>query len=221
MLRLLLGLFLLFLVLVTLVGLPVAYAVWLVKTWRCGRKGLFWSQTGVLAMTVAVLVFLLDATPASHWYWERKRASEWTGFAFSFEKMVYHYATGPSFNGDGYVLTVATLRPEAAGYFHAPPPAFFADFPKEKDPRYTVQRWRPGPVRTEDEFFLKYAFAETPPGKEAARLKEALEAIRRSLGKPTTQYAYSYLMHGDAVGDIVFWLIDPEDRRFYFISNHS
>ena len=218
---------LLILGLVILVGGPIAYFVWIGKTWRRGPKWLFWSQI-VTAMIAAVVIggVALD-------FFRNSQFSESTryclappsmkrlnGSEFALGKPGYHYDTGPSFNGDGYSISVYDLTPEMARYFSAPPPEFFASYPKKLDPRYELQTWNRGPVRDDEKWFINFALREKAP-KEQARLDKAYEAIRRSLAKSTTHYAYSYLMNGELVSDIDFFLIDPEEQRLYIIKYHT
>ena len=227
MIRLILGLSLLLLVLAVLVGLPVAYVIWMVKTWQRGRKGLFWSQTAVAVLATCALGFMMDLTPASHWYWERKRTLAWTGMAFSFGTPLYHSDTGPSFNGDGYAATVVALKPEMVRYFSAPPAAFFSDFPaipgfKDGAGGLQLVRWRNGPVRAEEERFVQFA-VDAGSGDLASysRDKSLTKEVRRALSKPTSLYAYYWRYPGKQVSDIYFFLIDPEEGRFYIFQNNT
>lgn len=231
MIHLFIILSLLILALALPLGLLVAYFVWTVKTWRRGRKGLFRCQTSVVVMTVAALVFFLDLTPASHWYWERERnlanrrwATELTGITFSFGRPLYCYDSDRAFNGDGYSIAVYELTPEMARYFSSPPPEFFAIYPKKPDYRrhWKAVNWHTGPVRADEEIFINFTLAENAPKKEEARLEEAFKTIRRSLAKTTTHYAYFHFLHSaNSVGDIDFFLIDPEERRLYIINNNT
>ncbi|MCX6967159.1 MAG: hypothetical protein NTZ46_05155 [Verrucomicrobia bacterium] len=227
MIRLILGLSVLFLALGVLVGLPVAYVVWMIRAWRGGRKMLFWSQTGVAVLAVLALGFLLDLTPASHWYWERQRTLAWTGVAFSFGKPLYHCDTGPSFNGDGYVATVVALKPEIARYFSAPPASFFTDYPaipgfKDGAGGLQLVHWHNGPVRADEERFVQFA-VDAGSGDLASysRDKDLTKEVRRVLNKPTSLYAYYWRYPGEQVSDIYFFLIDPEEGRLYIFQNNT
>lgn len=227
MLRLYFGLFILALVLAVPVALVVAYVVWMVKTRKRGRKRLFWGQTVAAVMAVAALVFLLDLTPASHWYFERQRTLAWTGMAFSFGKTLYQYDTGRSFNGDGYSVKIVALPPEAARYFSAPPPVFFAEYPaipgfQGGASGLQLVRWRNGPVRGDEERFVRFALYESwGEPQPDIRNKDLSKAVRHALSKSTSLYAYYWRYPGPQVNDIYFFLIDPEEQRLYILNNNT
>lgn len=221
----------LFLFILALIGVPVgllvAYLVWMVKTWRRGRKRLFWGQTTTAAMAVVALVFLLDLTPASHgfWHWQRMKVlsghtADWTGVPFEFAKKTFWYDSSRCWNGDGRTVIVLKLPPEMAHYFSAPPPDFFAHYPKETASWINNQivHWRSGPPKDDEKKFLDFAFIEGGYN-EMAQLNKTFEAARRALTKPTTRYAYIYRYPGQKnPNDIDLFVIDPEEGLFYLIN---
>ena len=208
------------------ISLLVAYIVWMVKTWRRGRKRLFWSQMGVAVIAVAALGFMMDITPASHWFWERQRmkdisgrTADWTGVSFAFAKKVFLYDSERCWNGDGRTVMVLELPPEMRRYFSAPPPAFFAQYPQKtaaygKD--YQIAHWRSGAPGDDEKKILDFAFVQGGY-KEMAQLEKTFAAARHALTKPTTYYAYLYRYPGH-VGDVDLYVIDPEEGLFYLIN---
>jgi hypothetical protein len=108
---------LLLLTLLAIACLPIVFVFWMVKTWRRGRKWVFVAQSAVVLAAVGTAIFLLDLTPAFHWYWERRQAKdnlhwaqELTGVSFPFGKPLYCYDSERAFNGDGYSLAVYELE---------------------------------------------------------------------------------------------------------------
>jgi len=210
------------------ISLLVAYVVWMVKTWRRGRKRLFWCQC---AAVVIGFDSLFNLSPVAHWFWEWRemvnfagQTAEWTGTPFSFNKQVYRYDSARCWNGDGYSLVVLELPPEMARYFSAPPSEFFANYPKKPDYRreWRAVNWHAGPIRTDEKVFTDFVFMDRD-AKELKRLEKSFAAIRCSLAKPTTYYAYfhhtiSTWDHTPQVCDIDFFVIDPEERLFYLIN---
>ena len=222
MIRLILALLFTLIVAVLPFVLLAAYLVWMVRAWRRGRKGLFWSQTAVAAAAVAALGFLMDLTPASHAYWDRRQTEALTGIPFPFGKRVYRYDSERAFNGDGYSILVVELTPEVARYFHSPPAGFFANYPHKPDvrSRWQAVHWRTGPARADEQKFIDFALGENAPNEQPL-LDKAFASARRSLAKPTACYAYCYLQNGKNVSDIDFFLIDPEERRLYIINSNT
>ena len=226
MFRLYFGLFILALLAVP-VGLLVAYVVWMVKTWRRGRKCLFWGQTTTAALSVAALVFLFDLTPASHefWHWQRMKVlsghtADWTGIPFEFAKNSFWYDSSRCWNGDGRTVIVLELPPETIRYFSTPTPDFFAHYPKEtaswKD--WQIVHWRTGPPKSDEKRILDFAFIEGDTN-EMAQLNKPFKAARRALVKPTTSYAYIYRYPAhEHPSDIYLFVIDPEEQLFYLIN---
>jgi len=219
----------LFLLLVVPASALAVYAiVWIMGT-RRGPKRLFWSLVFLALTAVVTLVFRLDLTPVSHSYWEQQKMAVvnrampgLVGIPLSFSKPVYRYESARSFNGDGYSISVYELTSEMAHYFSAPPSDFFAKYPKNPTNRseWHVGNWRTGPPRENEQNFVRFAFGEHST-KEQPRLEQVFETIRRSLAKSTTLYAYCHHYPSEGIGDIDFFVIDPQERRFYIIQKNT
>jgi len=147
-----------------------------------------------------------------------------TGFPLPMDKPLYRYDSERAFNGDGYSILVLELTPKMARYFQTPPPSFFQKYPALSNYEgggggWQLTRWRNGPVRAEEQhlvdFALSSALREEPPA-----MRETFQAARRSLGKPSSLYAY-YWRYPERLGDVHFFLIDPEDRRIYIFQQNT
>ena len=146
------------------------------------------------------------------------------GVSFAFAKKVFLYDSERCWNGDGYSLIVLELTPEIARYFSAPPPEFFAKYPKKPDyrARWQAVKWHTGPIRADEKVFTDFVFMDRD-ARELKQLEKSFADLRRSLAKPTTHYAYFHqtvpkLDHTPQVCDIDFFVIDPEEGLFYFVN---
>lgn len=216
------------LILVAILVLPIAYVVWMVKTWRRGRKRLFWSQTAVAVIAVGAVVFCVHRTLAefSRPYWERRGFSdhsgtlELTGRDFPLGKPLYCFGSVRGIAG-GYTLAVYELTAETAHYFSSPPPEFFANYPKRPaycDSGWRVVNWRMGPVKDDEQIFVDFASLGGDRAADKPDLDKVLESARRSLAKSTTHYAYR--ADDDAKPtSLDFFVIDPDELRLYLINS--
>ena len=84
-----------------------------------------------------------------HWYYNRKQFEAITGHAFN-AREVFAYSTFPSFNGDGYTISVYETDDETASLFIKAGETFFSGYPntlEAKTPGWSSTKWQNSPLK--------------------------------------------------------------------------
>ncbi|HEX4131394.1 MAG TPA: hypothetical protein VGG64_04525 [Pirellulales bacterium] len=180
----------------------------------------------VLAAPVCLAATWRFAADASSREWMRKI----TGVEFALGSPGHWYDTGPSFNGDGYIIEEYRLSPEVAERFLKFLPEM-ADRPKlwpSSGDRH-VEHWKTGRPGKADIPYINFALhaniysigGPSLVGQEADAQAMQTRALK-SLEKSTTHFAYFYKAGSSSGGqlwvqNVLLYIIDARANRLYRI----
>lgn len=214
-----------FLSLALLLGLIVAWIMWMRRNFKRGRKVLFFAQLAASIILFVWVTWITEIFPGSSTYYANKQIRELTGYYLDLTEH-FTYESPRAFNGDGYSILVYELTEEDANNFLHPQPDFFKDYPSKSEFRdhWDQQKWKKGPILETERKYLDFALNEVPSinQEDYSNLSVQFDHIRSIMSSNNCVYAFNYLSHSDSyIGNIDFFIISPEQKKLIIINHNT
>lgn len=204
--------------LVTLVGC-IPYLIWMIRTGVKRR----WKRLGFQLGVPMVIFSLLAAVSAVVKAYEYKQYLDGLyDTNVDLGTPVFEYHSARSFNGDGYSISVYEVPSSIRTRFDSADERLLTEFPKHPSYRdhWNFEPWHEAPFDTKFEAYLDFALSRYDADR-APGLAGQFEAIRLSLQRQGTYYAFFHHFAGDYPGDIDLFIVDLVGGRVYLINHNT
>jgi hypothetical protein len=182
------------------------------KRWK-----LFWC---FLAFPI-IAFFILDAvlTKLSSKYYTEFLSGICDTKEVTWGNRLYEYRSSFDFQGDGFFIAVYELPAKIRNRFESADKRLLTQFPKcpESRNKWSIEHWQEAPLDKNFEEYINFAiYGESSP-EISPELFVYLKAIRKSLARKRTYYAFAYYNPGNTIHNIKLYIVDLEGGRLYAI----
>lgn len=159
--------------------------------------------------------------PGFGWYHEGKFCSHLIGRWMSLPDSRFSYASEREFNGDGYSIDVIDMPDGFWSWLKENEGQLMAYHPKKPEYRskWNQVNWHQTPIKEDENRFLDFAVAEY--AEVSPQLKQAHDLLRSLALSKGSLIAYCHNSSDNGIGDIDFYLLNPQAKVFILVNHNT